>query len=86
MLTSDQRIERLFCPYCGGEAWDCTGERDFVCRNECRGGFVSPLRERDLQGTELIRLQLENERLKDAIRRMEAFYEAEGYPPGSWMK
>jgi hypothetical protein len=69
-LTSDNRIERLFCPHCGGEARDISGEHDYACVKQCgpRTGFIAPLRERDLQGLELIRLRLENEQLRMALR------------------
>lgn len=73
MLTPDNAKERLFCPECGRSgAYDSTGEGDFVCitwrePNGCEA-FISPLRERDLQGKELIRLRLENEQLRLALQ------------------
>lgn len=75
-MTVENAKERLFCPKCGGaDVYDATGERDYICPSCWRrteGVFVSPLRERDLQGQELIRLQLENERLKEIIRQLQA--------------
>lgn len=71
MLTEENRIERLFCPHCGAGAYDATGEGDYECEAECRGQSgrtsISPLRERNLQGQEMIRLRLENEQLKLVI-------------------
>jgi hypothetical protein len=73
-------IERLFCSYCGHDgAYDCTGEGDWVCGNETcdhsvgrghRYPFISPLRERDLHATELIRLRLENHQLREQLLRL----------------
>jgi hypothetical protein len=67
--------ERLFCPKCGVQgAYDCTGEGDWVCSTHfdaggCKG-FISPLRERDLQGVELARLTLEVERLRAIVHQL----------------
>jgi hypothetical protein len=70
MLTATNRVERLFCPTCGGEGvYDASGEHDWMCP-ACLE-FVAPLRERDLQGDELIRLTLENERLRAVIRQLQ---------------
>ena len=68
MPTPTTAKERLFCPQCGGDkVYDCTGEQDFWCP-DCRK-LVEPLWERQLQGEEMIRLRLENEQLKEIVRR-----------------
>jgi hypothetical protein len=79
MLSVENAKERMFCPKCGeATAYDCTGEGDWICSSRynpdnthnpagCQG-FISPLRERDLQAKELIRLRLENEQLREALR------------------
>jgi hypothetical protein len=66
--------EKLFFPRCGREgAYDCTGEGDWVCRDDAcakansRNPFDAPLRERDLNQQELVRLRLENARLIRAL-------------------
>jgi hypothetical protein len=74
MLTTENAIERVFCPHCGKSgAYDCTGEDDWVCATHfdhggCKG-FIRPLHERDLQGAELVRLRMENEQLRLALQR-----------------
>lgn len=82
MLTTENAKERLFCPRCGRDgAYDCSGEGDWVCGDEnCAidksRPWISPLRERDLQGHELARLRLENEQLRMALQA--AIAKAEG--------
>ena len=72
MLIPESAKERIFCPHCGKDgAYDATGEDDWFCSDKAcaeRHSFISPLFERDLQGKELIRLRMENEQLKTALR------------------
>lgn len=65
-------IDRLFCPRCGKGAYDCTGEGDFRCIDDnCAPSrvfpFITPIREHSEMARELVRLTLENERLKAAL-------------------
>lgn len=73
MLTPYSAKERVFCPNCGNPtAYDCTGENDWICEDAAchkRHGFIDPHYERDLQGDALIRLRLENEQLREILRR-----------------
>jgi hypothetical protein len=74
MMSPENAKERMFCPRCGRDgARDVTGENDWFCAShgkpdDCGASFISPLRERDLQGKELIRLRLENEQLRIALQ------------------
>ncbi len=66
MLTPENAKERMFCPQCGRtEVSEISGEGDWWC--EYCGKLTNPLRERDLQGAELLRLRLENEQLRNLI-------------------
>ncbi len=71
-MRSMTAVERLFCPHCGqATAVLITGEGDYSCENAQCTQFkelISPLYERNLQGQELIRLTLENERLRAVLR------------------
>lgn len=67
MLTTESAKERMFCPICGkDDVSEISCEGDWWC--EYCGKLTDPLRERDLQGKELIRLRLEIEQLREALR------------------
>ena len=73
MLTPEAAKERIFCPHCGeASAKAISHEHDYVCGNKAcpmHDRLISPLYERNLQGEELLRLRLENEQLRELVRR-----------------